>query len=502
MSTLLTRLAIVAVPALLPAQDWAQRIEQTWPGDAIRKVGEVEFEAWFAAQGSTDKARAARAFVERQAERHGLAPSAAPRFLSPGGRGLAVPGRGVDGGIPEGPEPNGDPNAIGGGTPTPAGCGDQGEGRIFPFGDRDWWQVDLGQAQDLLAWTGPGIGSAAIADTVLAVYDQAGNLLGANDDDPLRAPYSALALTLQAGRYFVAVQGFADVRTGSYALDLACAPPGSGGGGPTRVGEAAEPNASAGAATALACGQQGFGDLQPGSESDWWAFTLTRVTDVDAETGPDGPSPCRDTYLYLRDGGGTVIASDDDGGSGLYSRIQIRLQPGTYYLDMQSYQGRYAGGYTLDLRCGSGGGGGSPASFTAHPGGCAGSAGTPRLGARPGELPLLGSTFAIDLQNLPARARAFSFLGLSTTSTGGGLGLPFDLAPLGAPGCLLEVDPVEVQGLLADAQGIATAYLPIPGDRSLLGLSLHSQALVVDAGANVLGLTLSNRGTLRIGDGQ
>lgn len=476
---------------------WDQRVQQRWPGNAIRKATEVEFEAWLTGFGATvDKDAATRAFVDRQWAAHGLAPSARGRtFLSPGGRGVTTAAEPTDQVVHEGPEPNGDPSAAGGGTPTAIACGDQGEGGIFPYGDRDWWRLDLVQPQTLTAWTGPGVGGTAVGDTMLELYDASGALLAANDDDPFRGHYSALAIEVPAGRYHVAVRGFADVRTGRYGLDVTCTPPGSGG--TRRVPEAAEPNSSASRASSVTCGQQGYGDLQPGSDSDWWAFTVTSPMALDAEAGPDSASPCRDTYLYLRNSSGTVIAQDDDGGAGLYSRIVLQLQPGTYYLDMQSYSNNYAGGYTLDVRCGNGNG--APASFTAHPGGCAGTAGTPTVSARSGEAPILGSTFALELAGLPGGARALPLFGLSTTRTAGGVALPIDLRSIGAPGCRLEVSPESAVNVTADNQGRATFYLPVPYDTALLGLHVHTQAVVLDPGANGLGITVSNRGELVLG---
>lgn len=478
-------------------QDWPRMVDARWPGASIQKASEASFDAWVAGRSTDDKLAARAAFLAAQYRAHGHTSPGAD-FLVPGGRGVQIVDPGHDLGIGEAAEPNGDPNAIGGGTPTLIGCGDQGEGQVFPFGDRDWWQFDIPADRTLTAWTGPGA-TGAIDDTVLVLLDAQGAIVGANDDDPLRAPYSALTTTIPAGRYYLSVQGFADVRTGSYSLDVTCGAPGGGTNLP--VAEGAEPNSSGTTATSLPCGRQGQGDLQVANDSDWWAFSLSATTAIDAETGAFSASPCRDTYLYLLDATGRQIAADDDGGSGLYSRIQIQLAPGTYYLNVESYRNLYAGGYTLDLRCGGGGGGGggSPASFQAHPGGCAGSSGLPVLTARPGELPLLGSTFALDTAPVPSGARVFGILGANASVTSGGVALPIDLTNLGAPGCSLDVDPVQTFSVTAIGD-VATFFLPIPNDPALLGGSLHAQSLVVDSAANQVGLITSNRGTLVVGD--
>ncbi len=491
--------ASVSLPlATAESQDWARAVDARWPGTAIQKASEASFDAWVAGLDTDAKLAARRAFLAAQYRTHRLG-QPGNDFLVPSGRGVPIVDPGHDLGIGEAAEPNGDPNAIGGGTPTLIGCGDQGEGQVFPYGDRDWWQFDIPADRTLTAWTGPGA-TGAIDDTVLVLLDAQGAIVAANDDDPLRAPFSALTTTIPPGRYYLSVQGFADVRTGSYSLDVTCGPP--GGGASLPVSEGAEPNSSNGTATALPCGRQGQGDLQVANDSDWWAFSLSATTAIDAETGAFSASPCRDTYLYLLDATGRQIAADDDGGAGLYSRIQIQLAPGTYYLNVESYQNRYPGGYTLDLRCGGGsggGGGGSPATFQAQPGGCAGTAGLPVLSARPGERPLLGSTFALDTAPVPTGARVFGLLGASATMTSGGVALPVDLTVLGAPGCTLDVDPVQTFSVTARGN-VATFFLPIPSDPTLLGGRLHAQSLVVDGAANQVGLVTSNRGTLVLGD--
>ncbi|MDA0975661.1 MAG: PPC domain-containing protein [Planctomycetota bacterium] len=489
--------ASVSIPAAdAKGQDWPRAVDARWPGHSIQKASEASFDAWIAGLSTDAKLAARSAFLAAQYRAHGHT-QPGPDFLVPGGRGVSIVDPGHDLGIGEGAEPNGNPNAVGGGTPTLLGCGDQGEGQVFPFGDRDWWQFDIQADRTLTAWTGPGA-AGAIDDTVLVLLDAQGAIVAANDDDPLRAPFSALTTTISAGRYYLSVQGFADVRTGSYSLDVTCGAPGGGTNLP--VNESAEPNSSSSTATALPCGRQGQGNLQVASDSDWWAFSLSASTAIDAETGAFSGSPCRDTYLYLLDSTGRQIAADDDGGSGLYSRIQIQLAPGTYYLNVESYQNRYAGGYTLDLRCGGGGGGGgSAASFQALPGGCPGSAGLPVLSARPGELPLLGSTFALDTAPVPAGGMVFGLLGASASVTSGGVALPLNLAVLGAPGCFLDVDPAQTFSVTARGD-VATFYLPIPNDPTLLGGRLHAQTLVVDGAANQVGLITSNRGTLVLGD--
>ena len=79
-----------------------------------------------------------------------------------------------------------------------------------------------------------------------------------------------------------------------------------------------------------------------------------------------------------------------------------------------------------------------------------------------------------------------------------GLPLPLDLTPIGMTGCTLHTGVDMVVALTAN-QGVASWAVPIPADPGLVGSTLFQQALIVDQGANALGVTTSNAGEVRIG---
>jgi hypothetical protein len=102
--------------------------------------------------------------------------------------------------------------------------------------------------------------------------------------------------------------------------------------------------------------------------------------------------------------------------------------------------------------------------------------------------------FDTEVYNVPPQTAAISVLGISNTFYGA-LPLPFDLAPLGAPGCVLRVSMDVMQPAITtgagDGNGVARVTWAIPNAPSLRGLNLYFQALTIDAPANKLGLTLS-----------
>ena len=124
--------------------------------------------------------------------------------------------------------------------------------------------------------------------------------------------------------------------------------------------------------------------------------------------------------------------------------------------------------------------GGAFPSFATYAAGCAGSAGVPRLSAT--VLPGIGGSLRLQLDMLPAAAPVSLVLGLA----------PLD-AVLPSTPCRVVVQPLLALGL-ANVGGSASFTAGIPNDPTLRGLTLYLQGAVVDAGANPLGLTLTNGG--------
>ena len=73
-----------------------------------------------------------------------------------------------------------------------------------------------------------------------------------------------------------------------------------------------------------------------------------------------------------------------------------------------------------------------------------------------------------------------------------GVPLPFDLTPLGAPGCLIVNDAVLVLATMTDRTGRAAVSVPLPTDRSLEDAVFYSQYWFLEAAANPLGVFTSN----------
>lgn len=113
--------------------------------------------------------------------------------------------------------------------------------------------------------------------------------------------------------------------------------------------------------------------------------------------------------------------------------------------------------------------------------------------------PILGTPFQVNLGNAPANTGAALIFGVSTTSWNG-IPLPLDLTAFGAKGCRLYVSFDATFPTATDSRGQATLALPIPSDNGFLNAPFNLQFLLLDPGANSMGLTLTNGGAGKLGE--
>jgi hypothetical protein len=132
------------------------------------------------------------------------------------------------------------------------------------------------------------------------------------------------------------------------------------------------------------------------------------------------------------------------------------------------------------------------ARWSAFGGGCAGAVGTPSLRPAAGSLPVLGSTFVLELGGLPAAAAAAISIGFSSQQWSGHA-LPWDIGALGMPGCVLQASP-DFLFFVTAAGGSASLPWPLPLNTSLAGTQFFDQGFVFEPGANALGAIVSNAG--------
>ena len=113
-------------------------------------------------------------------------------------------------------------------------------------------------------------------------------------------------------------------------------------------------------------------------------------------------------------------------------------------------------------------------------------------------LPEIGRSFSVDLVGAAPSASAVLFLGASRT-TWAGTTLPLNLAPLGAPGCMLLASGEASLSVQVGSNGRGSITIPVPNNPSLVNAKVYNQYIVLDAQANNLGLAFSNGGEAKIG---
>jgi hypothetical protein len=98
------------------------------------------------------------------------------------------------------------------------------------------------------------------------------------------------------------------------------------------------------------------------------------------------------------------------------------------------------------------------------------------------------TSFDLSLSGATPSAPVWMTLALNSRSFGG-LPLPFGLAPLGMPGCVLGVEPLATANLVADVAGVATLSLPVSLPSP--AVVLYAQAIHTSA-VTPVGLATSN----------
>lgn len=387
--------------------------------------------------------------------------------------------------VNEGPEPNDFT-----GVPTFMTCGSRIEGDLAA-GDYDYYQIAVGAPTLVKAYTSIGPNTTLRTDTLLEIRD-AMDMLLAEDDDAGQGTSSYVGCYITTpGIYYIVVRGFAATTAGTYTMDVMCTS--------SVVVEGAEPNSGAAAATPATCGSEHHGEITA-SDDDWYAIVHPGGNLV-VSSGPGGPSvppsaiALEDTIVEIYDVNSVLVGASDDEGESLYSSVALtNLAAGIYYAKIQGFGAADIGWYSLRIGCGEPGQ--SEAQIgpgVGTPVGCAGTAGVPTLTARSTNTtstgtrvrPRIGTTFSLDVSNLPPLSLVVNLTGLATPPA-------FDLGPLGAPGCFVGVSTDLTAITFASATGTARSWIFIPNVPAFIGTPLHWQTASLSPAHNVLGIATSN----------
>ena len=164
-------LAGALVGGIAHAQSWDQLVAQRWPGNAILKVTESEFELFMHEHLAQlgDKTAATRAFLTAQHIAYGY-PGVGELWFVNRNLPVELPQSTTDGPVGETAEPNDAPSN--GGTPMLFACGDQGNGAVDVAGDHDWWGFYVSAPTRVKLFTSRGNATAGyLSDTILDLFN-------------------------------------------------------------------------------------------------------------------------------------------------------------------------------------------------------------------------------------------------------------------------------------------------------------------------------------------
>ncbi len=216
---------------------------------------------------------------------------------------------------------------------TPIGPSDLPlESSIRPSFDSDWYAVDFSTFREAFDHDGDPRDVPALRletesqiDTVMVVYDQDGREIAYNDDGGEWGNARVL-LSETTGPIYVEVRGFGDSTEGDYRLVW---------GVEYLAFDEYEPdNVSDEAAQIVVGASPQRRTFSSDGDVDWLRI------DISSDTHPEGREVTIetygdiDTYMTLYDDAIEPIISNDDGGFGFNSRIDMMLESGTYYVDI------------------------------------------------------------------------------------------------------------------------------------------------------------------------
>ncbi|WP_240808214.1 DVUA0089 family protein [Polyangium spumosum] len=431
------------------------------------------------------------------------------------------------------------------------------QGAISPAADVDFYAIQLDQTSDLVveSFDVNGPGSCVGVDTLLRLYGTDGTTmllerdlggLGACGKIDATKPGDAAAAHLPAGTYYVSVEDFLrNDEIPGYRLQVTLAA--RCGDGKVEGAEACDgdANCSATCDRIAVCGDGTIdapetcddgntmpgdgcdaacmkestpevepndtsatangpftpyaitsGAIDPGSDLDWYSFTLSATSDIRLETyDANGPGSCAmplDTVLTLYGpDGATELATADDGGINICSRISWKTQdgarhlaPGTYFVKVEDFENdTVIPGYLLEFAveavCGDGVVEGSEE--------CDGGA---SCGPTCDRIPVCGDGYVDEMEACDD----------GNTMSGDGCS---DLCALEA---LVEIEPngttaeADVAPVILTGSSFVTGVIPAAGDVDVFRLDLASDEVLVLETLNDTGIGCGFSSTLRLLD--
>jgi hypothetical protein len=397
---------------------------------------------------------------------------------------------------------------------NPIAGGDSIDASLASVADQDWYRITLTAPRTGL-WFLIGEGQAPwVGSHRWEIYDAAGVLLaptstlGSNAGNSSGTEIRSSQIRCwPAGTYHLVVKNSTApsalgllVPQGNYRLRLCTMPMGQGA-----ITAEVEPNNSVATATPMNLGGRASGTITNSAGADgndvYGPFVFGTASVLQYQTMQGTTGALLDSTVRLLAEDGTPLVTSTVGNtltttSHARATVSFSLAPATYFVEVLSpgTNPAQAGSYFFEI-------GASEAPFVVASyslgdvnSACLGSNSLrPTLSVdSPGESPVLGTNLSRKVGMLPPFAPFFLIEGLSDEFANGVIPLPYDLGPLGAPNCTLNVDPVSNVLYLGSASGEVVLNATQANSIVFRGLPIYEQVIVLDLAANALGLTGSN----------
>ncbi len=182
--------------------------------------------------------------------------------------------------------------------------------------------------------------SGSSGDSILTLYDANGGEIESNDDSG-SGLFSQITRSLTPATYYVKVNSYNNSVISAYFISLTL----------DELGQPDEDQyesdnslATAGSITSNSSQQH---SINPSGDEDWLKITVNQPSSLVLITSGESGN---DTVLTLYDSDGEQLDSNDDGGDGLYSKIEYSpLTSGIYYAKVRGYSSNIISNYYIVL---------------------------------------------------------------------------------------------------------------------------------------------------------
>jgi hypothetical protein len=221
-------------------------------------------------------------------------------------------------------------------------------------GEQDWFQFTLSGAAEIHLRTSGNFGVNPSVDTGVFLFDATGTTRLAWNDNAA-GTMSDLGVNLTAGTYTVMVTGKLATTTGDYGLDFVVLP-----AAVIHTNEGPEPNSGlvpGGVPTPITLGNTAAGSLSSPTDADFYSFTLTDRSIVQAICYDDGAVPQLDN---------TLLSFYQETAPGVWSPIGTTSQLTTSHrsFNLAHPQTLAAGTYAIQVSAGTAAAGTAPFNYT------------------------------------------------------------------------------------------------------------------------------------------